>query len=71
MNWLLYDAMNAADRIFWALLVREYGKDAGNRRYQLEPHANEDINVAARQMVALCDAWFNYYRGYVAAHPVY
>lgn len=63
LNWLLHDAMTSADNIFHALLVQEYGRHAGDWRYAYH-HEREDINVAARQFVALCHAWIIYYRGW-------
>lgn len=64
LNWLLYYAAQSADDIFQALLVQEYGKDAGHARYMTWDYPREDINVACRQFVALSDAWFKYFRGY-------
>jgi hypothetical protein len=50
-DFSLYRAALAADDVFSAMLVRAYGAQACNRRYQTLPHA--DASIAAAQAVKL------------------
>ena len=53
----LYEAILAADDIYQAELVRVYGKDACNKRYQVAPHADIRVNAARVAKIQADEVW--------------
>lgn len=56
-DFTLYDAAIAADAAYQRELVRAYGKNACNRRYQQKPHKDEAVQAARVQMRTTTEAW--------------